>query len=105
LISSVIENQKSKLRDIVVTQHNGGLEDTSQSACKKFIDSAEGDELDDEKKKAKLLVDWCTKVRGLFDAIMDEDSKMMVIEDKNETYIYCDEGDKALHIVKRNGKS
>lgn len=45
-------------------------------------------------------------MKGLFDALMDEENKMTVIEDKHETYIVVDDKEdaKSLHIVKRQAK-
>ena len=36
---------------------------------------------------------------------MDEETKISIFEDKNETVIYCDESDKQIHIVKRSGRA
>ena len=83
--------------------YDGGLEDTSVASCKKLIETGEGQEMDDEKKKFKTISEKCCKVEGLFEALLDEETKMHVIEDKNETYIISDESDRSLHIVKRSG--
>ncbi len=51
-----------------------------------------------------MLVDKCSKLVGLFDALFEE-TKIAVIEDTKETYIVSDDGDKIVYIVKRSGKA
>lgn len=48
----MIENQKYKLRDItVILCDSEDLGDLSNAACKRFIDCAEGEEIDYKERK------------------------------------------------------
>lgn len=40
------------------------------------------------------MTEKCLKVSGLFDALINEENKLVVLEDRNETYIVVDDGDK-----------